>query len=231
MSDDRRGQNVPIGVGGSVGGRGSGTLDHKEVPVTSMLRRAMLYLGLAPEEEYDDLEVVDARGRGDEPDTRSAGRVAEPEPLEPSGSPVVRSTSPQGKAAEPAAGPGAVRTISREVAQASGARIGPPRTGAADASVRTIPVSHAKPHVVAPTSFNDAQMVADRLKSEQPVIMNLQDVDRDLRRRLIDFASGLSYGLAARMDRIADGVYLLSPANVEVSEDERRRLQERGLLS
>ena len=59
--------------------------------------------------------------------------------------------------------------------------------------------------------------------------MNLQDVDRDLRRRLIDFASGLSYGLQGRMDRVADGVYLLSPANVEVSDDERRRLQERGL--
>ena len=99
------------------------------------------------------------------------------------------------------------------------------------ASVRTIPVTHAKPHVVAPKSFNDAQTVADRLRGDQPVIMNLQDVDRELRRRLIDFASGLSYGLSGRMDRVADGVYLLSPANVEVSDDERRRLQERGLHS
>lgn len=199
--------------------------------MTSMLRRAMLYLGLAPEEEYDEIEMVDARGRDEGADPSSVGRVAEPEPLDPAAGPPVRRGPQRVGVAEPTAGPGAVRTISREVAQASGARIGPPRTGAADASVRTIPVSHAKPHVVAPTSFNDAQMVADRLKAEQPVIMNLQDVDRDLRRRLIDFASGLSYGLAARMDRIADGVYLLSPANVEVSDDERRRLQERGLLS
>lgn len=199
--------------------------------MTSMLRRAMLYLGLAPEEEYDDLDIVDSRGRDDGVGTHPASRVVEPEPVEPSTVAAVPSSSPPKRVVESVAGPGAVKTISREVAQASGARIGPPRTGAADASVRKIPVSHAKPHVVAPTSFNDAQMVADRLKSEQPVIMNLQDVDRDLRRRLIDFASGLSYGLAARMDRIADGVYLLSPANVEVSEDERRRLQERGLLS
>jgi len=199
--------------------------------VTSMLRRAMLYLGLAPEEEYDDLEVVDARARDDGTDSARGASAAEPEPVDPANRTPARLVRQPGVAAEPAAAPGAVRTISREVAQASGARIGPPRSGAADASVRTIPVSRAKPHVIAPTSFNDAQMVADRLKSEQPVIMNLQDVDRDLRRRLIDFASGLSYGLAGRMDRIADGVYLLSPANVEVSDDDRRRLQERGLSS
>lgn len=192
--------------------------------MTSMMRRAMLYLGLAPEEDYDDIsrELDDVEDAGPVMVTRTA------EPEEAYARPSAQPAAQQG-APEPVS-PGGVRTISREAAQASGARVAP-QAGGAGASVRTIPVTHAKPHVVAPKSFNDAQTVADRLRGDQPVIMNLQDVDRELRRRLIDFASGLSYGLSGRMDRVADGVYLLSPANVEVSDDERRRLQERGLHS
>ena len=94
--------------------------------------------------------------------------------------------------------------------------------------VRPLP-SAAKPHVVSPTTFNDVQQVADSFKKSQPVIVNLQGVDRDLSRRLIDFASGLCYGLGGQMERVADQVYLLTPSDVEVSDEERRRLQERGL--
>jgi cell division inhibitor SepF len=82
----------------------------------------------------------------------------------------------------------------------------------------------AKPHTVIPRSFNSAQEVADTFKDGQPVIVNLQDVDRDLSRRLIDFASGLCYGLGGSMEKVANGVYLLTPANVEVSAEERQRL-------
>ena len=87
---------------------------------------------------------------------------------------------------------------------------------------------NAKPFVVMPTSFNQAQDVADKYKISQPVIMNLQGADRDLARRLIDFASGLCYGLGGQMERVANQVYLLTPTNVEVSPEERRRLHERG---
>src|SRR5690606_24018741 len=69
--------------------------------------------------------------------------------------------------------------------------------------VRPLP-STAKPHVVTPSGFNDVQQVADRFKRDQPVIINLQNVDRDLSRRLIDFASGLCYGLEGDMERVAD---------------------------
>ena len=73
------------------------------------------------------------------------------------------------------------------------------------------PVASAKPHVVAPTSFNHAQEVADKLKVNQPVIVNLQNVDRDLSRRIIDFASGLCYGIGGQMERVANQVFLLTP--------------------
>ena len=56
--------------------------------------------------------------------------------------------------------------------------------------------------------------------------MNLQHSSRDVARRLIDFSSGLCYGLDGRMERVADHVYLLTPSNVEVSAEERRRMEE-----
>ena len=87
----------------------------------------------------------------------------------------------------------------------------------------------AKVHVTVPVGFNDAQEIGDKLKANQPVIVNLQGIDRDLSRRLIDFSSGLTYGLGGAMERVADQVFLLTPSNVEVSAEEKRRLQERGL--
>jgi cell division inhibitor SepF len=91
---------------------------------------------------------------------------------------------------------------------------------AAPASVRV--------HLVIPRSFNDAQQIADKFKEGIPVILNLQSSDPELSKRLIDFASGLTYALNGGMQRVADKVFLLTPRNVEVSAEERARLLERG---
>jgi cell division inhibitor SepF len=86
-------------------------------------------------------------------------------------------------------------------------------------------------HLVIPKSFNDAQQVADQFKDSIPVILNLQQTDTDLSKRLIDFASGLTYALEGGMQRIADKVFLLTPRNVEVSAEERARLIEKGFFN
>ena len=86
-------------------------------------------------------------------------------------------------------------------------------------------------HLVVPKSFNDAQQVADQFKDDVPVILNLQGTDTDLSKRLIDFASGLTYALDGGMQRIADKVFLLTPRNVEVSAEERARLIEKGFFN
>jgi cell division inhibitor SepF len=86
-------------------------------------------------------------------------------------------------------------------------------------------------HLVIPKSFNDAQDVADKFKDAIPVILNLQQSDTDLSKRLIDFASGLTYALEGGMQRIADKVFLLTPRNVEVSAEERARLIEKGFFN
>jgi cell division inhibitor SepF len=173
--------------------------------MASMWRRAMLYLGLGPDEEYEDYDLDDQR--------------------------VPARAEPVAAAARPASAP---RVPTREPAESSSVR---PlaASGASEpakprpAVVRPVPAAaNAKPYVVAPTSFNHAQEVADKFKASQPVIVNLQGADRDLSRRLIDFASGVCYGLGGHMERVASQVYLLTPSNVEVSAEERRRLQERG---
>jgi cell division inhibitor SepF len=86
-------------------------------------------------------------------------------------------------------------------------------------------------HLVVPKSFNDAQEIADQFKDAIPVILNLQGTDTDLSKRLIDFASGLTYALDGGMQRIADKVFLLTPRNVELSAEERARLIEKGFFN
>ena len=83
--------------------------------------------------------------------------------------------------------------------------------------------SQVRVHLVLPRSFNDAQQIADRFKDSVPVILNLQSADTELSKRLIDFASGLTYALDGSMQRVADKVFLLTPRNVEVSAEERAR--------
>jgi cell division inhibitor SepF len=88
-----------------------------------------------------------------------------------------------------------------------------------------------KVHLVMPKNFNDAQVVADKYKSDIPVILNLQASEAELAKRLIDFASGLTYALDGGMQRVADKVFLLTPRNVEVSAEERQRMLERGFFN
>lgn len=193
-----------------------------------MWRKAMVYLGLGDDAEYDEY----GREYGDEPD-RGASRDRPPAraqqappvsayPDEPSGIGSVRPITTRG--ADPRDASDLGQTVSPSGSSSAVGQVRPrPQV------VRPMPVMpNAKPFVVMPTSFNQAQDVADKYKGSQPVIMNLQGADRDLSRRLIDFASGLCYGLGGQMERVANQVYLLTPTNVEVSPEERRRLHERG---
>jgi cell division inhibitor SepF len=127
---------------------------------------------------------------------------------------------PRPMVSEPVEAVGQVRAMPRE-ADSGGVTL------QARPAVR--PLQNPKVHVVQPQGFNDAQEIGDRLKTGQPVIVNLQDVDADLSRRLIDFCSGATYVLDAKMKPVAKRVFLLTPSNVEVSDEEKRRLQERGL--
>ena len=117
---------------------------------------------------------------------------------------------------------------------------GRPRRGGASSSEETnvlrssstgSPANAVRVHVIAPRSYNDAQQIADRFKNGVPVIVNLQTAEPDLARRLIDFSSGMSYALDGAIQRIAEKVFLLTPANVEVSAEDRQRLVDQGFFN
>ena len=98
------------------------------------------------------------------------------------------------------------------------------------AAPRTIGPSSAI-HKSEPKRFNEAREVADRFKEGTAVIMNLQGTEDATARRLVDFASGLVYGLDGKIELVANRVYLLTPADVEVSAEERERIAGGGFYN
>ncbi|MDI6900270.1 MAG: cell division protein SepF [Anaerosomatales bacterium] len=90
-------------------------------------------------------------------------------------------------------------------------------------------VPQVKMQITEPRTFGEAQAIADKFKTGVPVIMNLTMTDPDLAKRLLDFASGLTYGLNGGLQKVSDKVFMLTPANVDVTE-QRRALREKGLF-
>jgi cell division inhibitor SepF len=193
--------------------------------MSSPFRKALLYLGLGPDEEYDDYGHDESPVLGSRPAPRPSSPAPagqDPGPAEPVH--VLRPEQESGAVTPEEPAVSSLRPV--PTTPPGGGREEKPELGA----VRPIPVSpSAKPQVVIPTDFNDAQQLGDRFKNSQPVIINLQGADLDLARRVIDFASGLCYGLGGQMERVASQVYLLTPTDVEVSDEDRRRITERGL--
>jgi cell division inhibitor SepF len=209
--------------------------------MASMWRRAMVYLGLQDDDELDyggEYESYGDYGEAEEPQAARPRRESTPDDRDgratrDTGTVRTRPSEPDyaseygadyGAAPEPAPAPAPPRAAApREEPSGMSA----PRPSV----VRTIgPTTAARVHVVEPQGFNDAQEVGDRLKANQPVILNLQGLPRELQRRLIDFSSGLAYAVAGNMQRVANQVFLLTPSNVEVSQEEKDRLQARGLF-
>ena len=87
-------------------------------------------------------------------------------------------------------------------------------------------------HVVEPHAFNDAKEIGDKLKVNSAVIMNLQHANADLAKRLVDFASGLTYMASGSIKKVGDRIFLLTPPNVEVSAEEAREMMsDRGFFN
>ncbi|MEE8602323.1 cell division protein SepF [Euzebya tangerina] len=85
-------------------------------------------------------------------------------------------------------------------------------------------------HVTSPTAFNDVEEVGEQFRHGVPVLMNLQGASEGVAKRLLDFASGLIFGLDGGIERAGDRVFLLIPADTDVAVTEMDRLRERGLV-
>lgn len=178
---------------------------------TSFLKKSMAYLGLVDDyDHYDDYGNRPAPGAARQQPSEVEQESAPPpsrirvSPAAQQASPMT--TAPQVAAVRPATSPSV--------------KISTPETS-----------SSARVHIVAPARFADAVEIANRLMNNQPVIVNMQTADRDLQRRMIDFCSGTTYALSGGMERVADEVFLLTPSNVKVSDEERQRLADHGLVS
>lgn len=181
----------------------------------SVWKRTMDYLGLGPDDAYDEYDEYD------EPEPAPRQRRAAPEP---------ESRGSRGWSADESEG--VVRTAPtrpsfpsrdfdaspsrRAAADDSGVQ---PRPSRAPTGLRAVPSvgSSTEPHTVRPRRFDQAQEVADKFKEGQPVIMNLEAADREVSRRLIDFASGICYALDGSMEKVATGVYLLKPPAIRTN--------------
>jgi FtsZ-interacting cell division protein YlmF len=99
------------------------------------------------------------------------------------------------------------------------------------ASVHQLPTRQVgQVHIVRPTSYGDAQQIGDRLRRSLPVIVNLEGAEDDLYRRVVAFASGLVYGLDGNIQKLAKRIYLVTPADMQVSTEDKRRLTEESSL-
>jgi cell division inhibitor SepF len=208
----------------------------------STLHKVKAYFGMAPMEDYDDEYYDDAPGRSGYPRQRFAddgyGRYEgrfdgrdydDREPAE-FGSAGYRGGYPE----EPRFRP---HDYDRD--------LGRPRFGSLRGSTRgalamdprrmamlfdeSSPLS--KITTLRPKDYSEARTIGERFRDGTPVIMDLVSMDNADAKRLVDFAAGLAFALRGSFDKVATKVFLLSPADVDVSPEERRRIAETGFYA
>jgi cell division inhibitor SepF len=194
-----------------------------------------------------DPEVTEIR-RDDEPATETVSRAGRGRswaantgpshtsvrPTTPRTPPSLSSTSSSGSAASGASG-------------STGSSAGS-SAGSSTSSVSSLPSASATPAPAAPkvapepdpvsapaeitslqpTSYNEARLIGERYRDGIPVIINLTEMDDVGAKRLVDFAAGLAFALRGSIEKVTNRVFLLSPPNVEVSADDRRKLAEKN---
>jgi FtsZ-interacting cell division protein YlmF len=198
--------------------------------MASAWQRALFYLGLVDEDEpgYES---------GASPQSRAGLQAGPPYPEpgydEQSGvrpgrrvEPVIPTEVRSGRRVEPPMGGGGRRrtTTTEGALTDAGVILNPVQPS----NVRTVTTQDLETEVITARSYADAQQLADHIRLNQPVVLDLRKVEPAMVRRLVDFASGLTYALGGTMRKIGQGVILVTPANVNVSRDERRRLQSLG---
>jgi cell division inhibitor SepF len=82
-----------------------------------------------------------------------------------------------------------------------------------------------------PTTYNEARTIGEHFRDSVPVIMNLTEMDEADAKRLVDFAAGLAFGLRGSIERVTNRVFLLSPANVDVTAEDKAKIAEGGFFN
>ena len=107
----------------------------------------------------------------------------------------------------------------------------PPAGGGRPAGVTMQATDLTRITTLHPRTYNEARTIGEHFREGTPVIMNLTEmVDSDAK-RLVDFAAGLIFGLRGSIERVTNKVFLLSPANIEVTAEDKARMAERGFFN
>lgn len=91
--------------------------------------------------------------------------------------------------------------------------------------------SQFKVVIMQPDKFEDAQDICDHLKNKKPVVINLENVEKEEAQRVIDFLSGAVYALDGNIQKVANGIFLIAPYNVDIMGDFKEELKNRGVFS
>jgi len=190
------------------------------------LRKAGVWLGLVEDDDdrgYDErgYRYGDDYGEDDELDEASVtpvaprSRVSEPSRVE-------RTTD---------------RTTVRSIARPASTISYPTRDNLALATRPSVPEQPAEDSrryqitTLHPTTYNEARTIGEHFRDGVPVIMNLTEMDESDAKRLVDFAAGLAFGLRGTIERVTNRVFLLSPANVQVTAEDKARIAEGGFFN
>jgi cell division inhibitor SepF len=121
------------------------------------------------------------------------------------------------------------RALSRATRGELAADVGQPLSGRGTTTAQAADL--ARITTLHPRTYNEARTIGEHFREGIPVIMNLTEmVDSDAK-RLVDFAAGLIFGLHGSIDRVTNRVFLLTPANVEVTAEDKARIAERGFFN
>jgi cell division inhibitor SepF len=166
------------------------------------MRKAMVYLGLVEDDDRYDYNGYDEEGYDDHEGRPARG---------------ARSTG---------------STLAREEHLGSVATL-PDRAGSdrrprpATSGAR----SYDRITTIHPRTYNEAKQIGESFRESTPVIMNLSDMDDSDAKRLVDFAAGLVFGLRGTIERVTNKVFLLSPADVTVTAEDKARMAESGFFN
>jgi FtsZ-interacting cell division protein YlmF len=210
--------------------------------MASTWQKMMFFLGLVDEDQAPDQEE-------DQHVRQSQVRTVEQSPERPSRQaasqqPAVRPLGPEGAGTMPPERGGVVAGRRVEPPAAQRRRISSDRSHAEagvlvretgsgfDESIFSEPAPMMpETDVIVARTFSDAQRLADNLRANTAVVLDLRSTEPEMVRRLVDFSSGLTYALDGSMRKVAQGVILVSPPRYHLSEDEKARLADMGLYA
>ncbi|MEE1928766.1 cell division protein SepF [Streptomyces sp. TRM 70351] len=199
------------------------------------MRKMAVYLGLVEDDGYDGRGYDPDDEFEPEPEPEREHRRQHPPAREPQPEESVRVVQPPAQR-EREQTPALVGDSGRVSRIAPVSSITPERPSLEKSAPVIMPkvVSEREPYRITtlhPRTYNEARTIGEHFREGTPVIMNLTEMDDTDAKRLVDFAAGLVFGLHGSIERVTQKVFLLSPANVDVTAEDKARIAEGGFFN